>query len=246
MKRFWCLLGIVILLAVIFEVNEASPAPEPKRRTGGGSRSKSKGSSGSNSYPKQQYGNTGNTGYGNNNNNYGSKNNYGSNNNNYGSSGGYGKKKGKYSTLKKAAVIGAVAYGAYSLGRLSGGTSYGSGYGGWHGHPQGYGFNQWNRDREVDGFMCRKTEDCSWVDRRLYCQDYDLDFSPSRAWFGGDFVSIVGECSCPRGYYFHNREMYCKEKFFSGTLGMVVIAICVLIAMCCCCGCFYAAQKMRN
>ena len=44
MKRFWCLLGILVLLAVILEVNEA--APEPKRRTSGGSRSKSKGSSG--------------------------------------------------------------------------------------------------------------------------------------------------------------------------------------------------------
>ena len=44
MKRFWCLLGILVLLAVILEVNEA--APEPKRRSGGGSRSKSKGSSG--------------------------------------------------------------------------------------------------------------------------------------------------------------------------------------------------------
>ena len=43
----------------------------------------------------------------------------------------------------------------------------------------GYGFNQWNRDREIDGFLCRTTDDCSWLDRRLYCQDYELDFTPS-------------------------------------------------------------------
>merc|ERR1719483_1410191 len=88
----------------------------------------------------------------------------------------YGKKKKGMSTLKKAAVLGAVAYGSYQIGKMS------SGYGGWNNHPRGYGFNQWNRDREIDGFMCRKTDDCSWMDRQLYCQDYELDFSPSRAW----------------------------------------------------------------
>ena len=31
--------------------------------------------------------------------------------------------------------------------------------------------------------MCRKTDDCSWMDRQLYCQDYELDFSPSVSWF---------------------------------------------------------------
>ena len=48
-----------------------------------------------------------------------------------GSSGGYGKKKGKYSTLKKAAVIGAVAYGSYQIGKMS------TGYNSWHNHPRG-------------------------------------------------------------------------------------------------------------
>jgi len=167
------------------------------------------------------------------------KNNYGSNNN-YGSSGGYGKKKGKYSTLKKAAVIGAVAYGSYQIGKMS------TGYNSWHNHPRGYGFNQWNRDREIDGFLCRTTDDCSWLDRRLYCQDYELDFTPSALWFGGDVARIVGECACPRGMYFDNYEMYCRQKFFSGTLGMVVIAICALVGVCCCCGCLFMANKMRN
>jgi len=30
--------------------------------------------------------------------------------------------------------------------------------------------------------MCRSTTDCSWLDRQLYCQDYELDFSPSVSW----------------------------------------------------------------
>merc|ERR1712008_638828 len=118
MKRFWCLLGLLVFLAaVVFEVNEA--APEPKRRKG--SSRKSSSSSGSSNYPKQQYGNTGNTGYGSNTGNTG----YGSNNNNnknYGSNGNnnnnYGKKKKGMSTLKKAAVLGAVAYGSYQIGKM--------------------------------------------------------------------------------------------------------------------------------
>lgn len=238
MKRFWCLLGLLVFLAaVVFEVNEA--APEPKRRKGSSRKSSSSGSS---NYPKQQYGNTGygsntgNTGYGTNNNNknYGSNGGYGNNNNNY------GKKKKGMSTLKKAAVLGAVAYGSYQIGKMS------SGYGGWNNHPRGYGFNQWNRDREIDGFMCRSTNDCNWLDRQLYCQDYELDFSPSRAWFGGDFASIIGECACPRGMYFDQREMYCRQNFMGSSIGMAVIGICVLVGLCCCCGCLFAANKMRG
>ena len=88
--------------------------------------------------------------------------------------GNYGKKKSKYGTLKKAAVIGAAAYGGYQLGKLT------SGYGGWGwGRSHGYGFNDWNRWREIDGFMCRDSNDCNWIDPRLYCQDYELDFTPS-------------------------------------------------------------------
>ena len=55
----------------------------------------------------------------------GSNGGYGNNNNNY------GKKKKGMSTLKKAAVLGAVAYGSYQIGKMS------SGYGGWNNHPRG-------------------------------------------------------------------------------------------------------------
>ena len=63
----------------------------------------------------------------------------------------------------------------------------------------------------VDFF--RSTQDCTWMDPNLLCQDYEMDFSMSvscfnnllqsiyfsssqRAWFGGDFMSIIGECEC--------------------------------------------------
>ena len=64
-------------------------------------------------------------------NNYGGSN-YGGNN--YG-----GKKKGGMGkTLKKAAVIGAVAYGSYQLGKMSGN------FGRYH-HGGQWGYNDYNR-----------------------------------------------------------------------------------------------------
>ena len=33
-----------------------------------------------------------------------------------------------------------------------------------------------------------------------------------RAWFGGDFASIIGECACPRGSVFNNRELRCDSE----------------------------------
>lgn len=102
---------------------------------------------------------------------------YNNKNNNYNYGGGKKSSSGM-KTLKKAAVIGAVAYGGYQLGKLSGRfNNYGGGYDG--GYGGGYGFNEWNRWREIDGFMCRNDNDCNWIDNRLYCQDYELDFRPS-------------------------------------------------------------------
>ena len=73
--------------------------------------------------------------------------------------------------LLKGAAIGAGAYGVYKLGQLS--TRFdGNGFG-------GYGINDWNSWREADGMLCRKNSDCSWLDHRMYCQDYELDFSPN-------------------------------------------------------------------
>ena len=73
-------------------------------------------------------------------------------------------------------MIGATAYGAYQLGKLS--NSFG-GYHGGYGGGRRWGYNDWNNWREIDGFLCRNTKDCDWVDRRLYCQDYELKFTPA-------------------------------------------------------------------
>ena len=126
-------------------------------------------------------------------------------------------------------------------------------FGHW-GHGGGWGHRDYNRWREQDGMLCRweniflfsfstgsflnrSTQDCTWMDPNLLCQDYEMDFSMTvsnlilskstsiymtvsnlisslfitvssfilfksyhsasqRAWFGGDYMSIIGECEC--------------------------------------------------
>eukprot|EP00090_Calanus_glacialis_P028914 TRINITY_DN46358_c0_g1_i1.p1 TRINITY_DN46358_c0_g1~~TRINITY_DN46358_c0_g1_i1.p1 ORF type:complete len:202 (-),score=57.48 TRINITY_DN46358_c0_g1_i1:95-700(-) len=140
-----------------------------------------------------------------------------------------GKKKSSIkSKLKKAAVIGAVAYGAYQIGKAT--TRFA------HWSHQGWGFNDWNRWREQDGHLCRNNNDCNWLDRNLQCEDYELDFSVSRAWYGGDFAAIVGECECQGGMVWDDRELQCQEPSFGGAMVALIICLVLGVMCCCCCG----------
>ena len=78
-----------------------------------------------------------------------------------------GPEKIKGGPLEKSAVNGIGTYGKLA-------AKYSSWKSGQH-----WDFNNWNDWREVDGFLCRNTPDCSWVDPKLYCQDYELSFTPS-------------------------------------------------------------------
>jgi len=151
-------------------------------------------------------------------------------------SGGYKKKSSTKSKLKKAAIVGAGVYGGYQLGKL---TSKFSGYRG----GGGWGYSDYNKWREVDGFLCRNTQDCNWIDNDLYCQDYELDFEPSALWFGGDVARIVGECACPRGMVFNNRELECQTAVFGTGALIAVVFVGILMLLCACGCCFFAARK---
>jgi len=214
------LVGISLVIAVLVSIDESEAAPEPKRRSGGSRKSSSSGSSwfGGSKKKNNGYSNTG-----------------------YGGSNTYKKKSKTKSTLKKAAVIGATAYGAYQLGKLS--NSFG-GYHGGYGGGRRWGYNDWNNWREIDGFLCRNTKDCDWVDRRLYCQDYELKFTPAQGWFGGDYASIVGECACPHGMVWDDYEVQCRTNYFSGTNLLLAILVPILLLSCCCCVGIYVARKM--
>ena len=66
--------------------------------------------------------------------------------------------KGK---LRKAAVVGGAAYTGYKLGKLK---SKFSKKGKKKSKSRGYDFDDWNDWQEADGFLCRKTDDCTWLD----------------------------------------------------------------------------------
>ena len=87
--------------------------------------------------------------------------------------------------------------------------------------------------------LCRTTSDCSWMDRNLLCQDYELDISPSQAWFGGDLASIRGKCQCRDGMDWDNYELQCEAASWSGVMIFLffliaLVGLAVLGAVCCC------------
>ena len=87
--------------------------------------------------------------------------------------------------------------------------------------------------------MCRTTADCNWMDRYLLCEDYELDVSVSRAWFGGDFASIRGKCQCDDGMEWDNYELQCQAVSWSGIMIfffflIALVGFAILGAVCCC------------
>jgi len=174
------------------------------------------------SYPKQQFGtNTGSSSSGS----------FGSGSSSFGGSNVKPPKKESKvkKRLKQAALIGAGAYVGYKLGKLKekfSSRKWGGGYsssssshhisissGSSIGRRPRYEFNDWNSWREADGFLCRSNDDCRWVDQNLNCEDYELDFSPARGWFGGDTVSIRGECTCEEGYTWNENQLSCDRLY---------------------------------
>ena len=130
-------------------------------------------------------------------------------------------------------MLGATAYGAYKLGKLSNKFSSYRGGGSW---------NDYNSWRAKDGFLCRNSNDCNWVDPQFQCQDYELDFQPSALWFGGDVARIVGSCECEDGWSFDDDELECRKNIPFPIGAIVGIVFAVILAFLCACGC-YAAKK---
>ena len=58
-------------------------------------------------------------------------------------------------------MVGAVAYGAYKIGKLRERAKYYDG--------PSFDFDTWNTRRQADGFLCRNNNDCRWLDNNLGC-----------------------------------------------------------------------------
>merc|ERR1712217_48619 len=156
------------------------------------------------------------------------------------------KKKKALSTLKKVAVVGAVAYGAYQIGKMT--SRFGS-YG-WGNNYPGYNFNTWNSWRQADGFLCRNDNDCTSSDDNLECQKVgNFGWNVNPGWFNGE--KPVGECGCDDGFEWDDDDLQCEVRWgrVGGWLGMGLVGfiIFILVAACCCCGiCCFAVKKFMS
>ena len=106
--------------------------------------------------------------------------------------------------MKKAALVGVGVYAGHKVAKLEKKFSQ-------PGFGNSYKFNEWNDWREADGFLCRSNKDCQWIDGKLNCEDYELDFTPLAGWFGGDTISIRGECTCERGLFWDDDDLSCNR-----------------------------------
>jgi len=137
--------------------------------------------------------------------------------------------KGK---LKKAAVVGGAAYTGYKLGKLKSKFSKKAKGPKSKAYGVGYEFDDWNDWQEADGFLCRKTDDCTWLDDNLECQDFEVKITPvNKLWFGGDLVSIVGECACSDEWFWDVDDLECKRpaKVAGWLVGVIIMSVIAVI-----------------
>jgi len=144
---------------------------------------------------------------------------------------GKGSRRSSYGRkIAKGAVIGAGAYAGYKVAKAA--TKFATLP---FKHSLGYAFDDWERWRNSDGFLCRNDNDC-WISPDLECQDYELDFTPSAAWFGGDVLSIRGSCDCRDGFYFNGND--CLPNSLLPWWAIILLVIFVAFPCCCCCAAF--------
>ena len=86
----------------------------------------------------------------------------------------------------------------------------------------------------VQGFLCRYSSDCSWLDDKLEC-DLGVEVTPNSTWFGGDAASIRGECQCQEGLWWDEDELECfveEEEVHPGWGMLYLVLIVVGISAC--------------
>ena len=92
--------------------------------------------------------------------------------------------------------------------------------------------------------LCRSSGDCSWLDDDLRCQDYDFDFSVSRAWFGGSFNDIVGKCECREGKVWMDSRLSCEDGW-SGMMIFLVVLLATVGGAILCMACLVIWRRIK-
>ena len=52
-----------------------------------------------------------------------------------------------------------------------------------------------------------------------------------RAWFGGDFASIVGECACPNGFVWDDDNLMCRTIVGYGIGSIIGSIVGILVSL---------------
>ena len=66
----------------------------------------------------------------------------------------------------------------------------------------GFAITDWDKDRELDGFLCRNHRDCRWADPQFDCQQYQIDTEFLKV----DFISYPLSCFIYHTYYIRYGE----------------------------------------
>ena len=73
---------------------------------------------------------------------------------------------------------------------------------------------------------------CYFFHSSLECQDFEVKITPvNKLWFGGDLVSIVGECACSDEWFWDVDDLECKRpaKVRGWLLGVIIMAVIAVI-----------------
>ena len=137
---------------------------------------------------------------------------------------------------KKAAAFGVGAYAGYKisegLGKLFNPNVFN--YNGVQ-----YGFNTWDRNARIDGWVCRNDGDCNWLDKHLQCETNGFSLSQiTGAWPWKQ--ELRGRCSCQNGYLFDQNNGTCYQPSGAPSWLIAIISIVIffgLVGCCCLCVC---------
>ena len=86
-------------------------------------------------------------------------------------------------TTERSSVLGIGAYTPNQLNILS------NKFNSWQNHHY-WDFSDWNNWRKSDGFLCRTTEDCNWIDPLFHCQNYPSDSIPNVSFFWKSIIKL--------------------------------------------------------
>jgi len=119
-----------------------------------------------------------------------------------------------------------------------------------NGHSWSY--SDWSSANHEDGFLCRTSSDCTWLDLDLECYSIQPTVK-SHLWFGGNAQDVAGSCRCLDNFWWDQDDLVCQrwgEARYEGLLTwhIVLIVLASIAGGCCLCeGCGrFAIRRSRR